>query len=347
MKSIKKTISRLCDIMTVSGFEHRYKSEILQLCSEFGEVSVDKMGNYIVKKSSTRANAPLLLIDAHIDEIGMSVTGIRDGGFLTMTSLGGVDAHILQSAEVEIYGKEKVYGVITSTPPHLNSGDSDKLEQPEELLIDTGIEESRLKEIIPIGSPIKFKGALIELAHNVVSAPSLDNKACCACALETLSRLDASEMEFDVAVVLSLREEVGGYIGARTTINNITPDVAIALDVNFAKAPETSDAESAKRGGGCTISLSAVTSRHLTKEIIGVAKYSRIPHRIIAEPNNVGMNANVIGICRQGVHCADLGIPLTSMHTTAETVSLDDCLSLVGLLSAFIRDEALAKEYSK
>ncbi len=347
MENIKKTIARLCDIMTVSGFEHRYRNEILRLCSEFGEASVDKMGNYIIRKNSSRENAPLLLIDAHIDEIGMSVTGIREGGFLTMTSLGGVDAHILQSAEVEIYGKEKIYGVISSTPPHLASGDTDKLELPEELLIDTGIEKSRLEEIIPIGSPIKFKGSLIELASNVVSAPSLDNKACCACALEAISRANEGEMEFDVAVVLSVREEVGGYIGARTTLNNITPDVAIALDVNFAKAPETSDAQSAQRGGGCTISLSAVTSRHLTKQIIGVAKYSRIPHRIIAEPNNVGMNANVIGICRAGVHCADLGIPLTSMHTTVETVSLDDCLSLVGLLTAFVKDEALAKEYSK
>lgn len=347
MNKIKSTIARLCDIMTVSGFEHRYEKEILSLLSEFGEASVDRMGNYIVKKRSLDENAPLLLIDAHIDEIGLAVTKIHDGGFLSMTSIGGIDAHILQSAEVEIYGKEKIYGVVTSTPPHLSKSSDNTLEKPEDLLIDTGIEKSRLETLIPIGSPIKLTGGLIELENDVVSARGLDNKACCACALEAISHIPPQEMKFNVAVVLSLREESGGYVGAKTALNSISPDVAISLDVNFAKAPETSEAESAVRGEGCTISLSAVTSRRLTKEIIGVAKYSRSSYRVIAEPNNVGMNANAIGLCQGGVHCADMGIPLTSMHTTAETVSLRDCLSLTGILHAFIRNEALAKEYSK
>ena len=334
--------------MTVSGFEHRYKDELLTLLSEYGDATTDKGGNYVVYKRSAKANAPLLVIDAHIDEIGMIVTKIHDGGFLSVTSIGGLDPHILQSAEVEIFGKKTIYGVITSTPPHLRAGkDNDKILKVEEVYIDTGLSRDTLEKLVPIGTPIKFRDGFCELANDVVCSRSLDNKICCACALEAIAALSPEQMEFDVAVLLSLREESGGYVGARVGMNNITPALVISLDVNFAQAPDTSEAECAKRGEGFTVSLSAVTDRRLTKRIIGIAKYSRLPYRVIAEPNNVGMNANAIGICNAGVACADLGIPIGSMHTCAETASLRDCDSLIKLLCAVICDKAMSEDYAK
>ena len=346
MENIKKTLKDLCEIMTVSGFEHREREKLLSLLSKYGEVKTDRLGNYIVEKKSKKENAPTLLIDAHIDEIGMAVTKIHDGGFLSVTQIGGLDAHVMQSAEVEIFGREVVYGVVGSTPPHLSARDG-KLKKIEELLIDTGIEKEKLEKIVSIGSPARFREKLYDLESNRVCGKSLDNKVCCACALEAISRVLSENMQFDVVVLLSLREEAGAYAGARVGVQNISPDIAISLDVNFASAPETSPSESAKRGEGYTVSLSAVTNRRLTKEIIGISKYSRIPHRVIAEPNNVGMNANVIGLMGRGIPCADLGIPLGSMHTPAETVSLYDCEGLCRLLEAVIQSESLSKEYAK
>ncbi len=347
MENIKNTLKSLLDVMTVSGFEHRERARLLSILSQYGETRVDRLGNYIVEKKSANKNAPTLLIDAHIDEIGMAVTKIHDGGFLSVTQIGGLDAHIMQSAEVEIYGNEVVYGVIGSTPPHLRARGDSKLKKIEELLIDTGIEKKALEELVPIGSPVRFREELYTLDGDVVCGHSLDNKVCCACALEAISGLSPEEMKFNVAVLLSLREEAGVYAGARVGVQGIRPDICISLDVNFASAPETSPAESAQRGEGYTVSLSAVTSRALTKRIIGISKYSRLPYRVIAEPNNVGMNANVIGLTHGGIHCADLGIPLGSMHTSAETASLRDCEALRRLLQAIIKDETLCMEYGK
>lgn len=347
MENIKNTLKSLLDVMTVSGFEHRERKKLTSILSEYGEVSVDKLGNYTVTKRAAKKDAPTLLIDAHIDEIGMAVTKIHEGGFLSVTQIGGLDTHVMQSAEVEIYGNEVIYGVVGSTPPHLRARGEGKMKKIEELLIDTGIERTRLEELVPIGSPVRFKEDLYELDCGIVCGHSLDNKVCCACALEAIKGLSPEEMSFDAVVLLSLREESGAYAGARVGVQNIKPDLAISLDVNFAAAPETSFAESAQRGEGYTISLSAVTSRALTKRIIGVSKYSRLPYRVIAEPNNVGMNANVIGLMGEGIPCADLGIPLGSMHTSAETVSLFDCDALRRLLQAVIKDETLAAEYRK
>ena len=348
MKNIQKTLSRLCSFMTVSGFEHRESDNILTMLSDFGEAGRDRFGNYIVEKKCKKENAPTLVIDAHIDEIGFVVTKLLDDGFLSVTSVGGLDAHVMQSAELEIYGKEKVYGVVGSTPPHLRlSGADEKLPKIEQLLVDTGLSQEESASVIPVGSVARFKSELKSLANDVVCGSSLDNKICCACALQTLARLDEDDMCFNVCVLLSLREEIGGYAGARTGVFSLSPDLVVSLDVNFASAPETRPEESAKRGGGYTVSLSAVTDRAFTKRILALSRQTGLPHRVIAEPNDVGMNANAISLCMTGIVCADLGIPLTSMHTPVESASLRDCDSLCRLLCALACDDTLAKEYSK
>ncbi len=346
MENIKRYITELCDIMTVSGFEYRQKERIINLGKDiFDEVSTDNIGNYLFLKKSKRKNAPRLLIDTHIDQIGMIVTEICKDGFVKFTSIGGLDSHILQGAEVVLYGEKEIFGVITSTPPHLQSAENkNTLEKPEQLYIDTGYSEKLLKKIIPIGTPISFKGNCTSLFNGVLCGPALDNKASCGTALHAISSVDAEEMAFDVYLLFSAREEHGAFVGAWTGAALSKPDIAISLDANFARTPNVSELESVKMGEGFSVSISCVTSRKYTKKTIALAKEATLPYQLVAEPNNVGTNANVLGLTNFGIPCIDLGLPLGSMHTFSETVSLCDCKALSDLLCLFIRNEELATE---
>ena len=67
-----------------------------------------------------------ILLDAHIDRIGLIVTSVTDEGFLHVAACGGVDRRTLNGQEVTVYGSEPVFGVIASTPPHLASGDNER-----------------------------------------------------------------------------------------------------------------------------------------------------------------------------------------------------------------------------
>ena len=73
---------------------------------------------YGVSKDFSK-NKKTLLLDAHIDEIGMIVTYITDDGFLKVSACGGLDTRLLLAQEVDILGKEVIKGVVISTPPHL------------------------------------------------------------------------------------------------------------------------------------------------------------------------------------------------------------------------------------
>ena len=87
-----------------------------------------------------------LMLAAHIDEIGFTVTDIDDKGFLTVGKCGGFDLRTLPAKCVTIHGKEKVTGVFCSTPPHLAEGEQ-SFEDITKFKIDTLLGE-KAKEII-------------------------------------------------------------------------------------------------------------------------------------------------------------------------------------------------------
>ena len=124
---LKNLIISMCSLMSISGHESTSEKALTELIGKyFDEYKTDAVGNYLFIKKSAKENAPSLLIDTHFDEIGMFVTDIKEGGFLSVTSVGGLDPAIMQASEVRIYGKETLTGIIASTPPHLRANTAEK-----------------------------------------------------------------------------------------------------------------------------------------------------------------------------------------------------------------------------
>ena len=120
--NLKELIFSLSSLMSISGHESTESEALCSLVGEyFDEYTKDAVGNQLFVKRSAKPGAPNLLIDTHFDEIGMLVTDIKETGFLSVTSVGGLDPAIMQASEVRIYGKETLTGIIASTPPHLKT----------------------------------------------------------------------------------------------------------------------------------------------------------------------------------------------------------------------------------
>lgn len=326
MYNAKEIIEKLVPVMSVSGYEERGREELLEVFSgPFDEYIPHSSGTHIFVKRSKKENAPRLMIDAHFDEIGMIVTGILDGGFLSVAPIGGLDRRILPAAEVLIYGKETIYGVIVSTPPHLQApGESKKTKKTDELRIDTGYSKEKLCEIVEIGTPVGFYEKPALLGARRIASRSLDNKACCAAAYLAAQSLSPKEMEADLFVTLSSREEATLSDGAQSSAYAIKPDLAIVTDVTFATAPGVKAEESGKHGGGPVISLSAVTDRPFTDSIIEICKENEIPYGITVDATDTGTNATMLSLVGDGIGVAVVSVPIGSMHTYNETVEISD-----------------------
>jgi len=346
---LKEKIISLCSLMTISGYENRAVSEVKKMYGEyFDEIRTDAAGNVLLIKRCGKENAPMALIDAHFDEIGMIVTDVLEGGFLRLAPIGGVDPCIMQAADVCVWGKEMLRGVVVSTPPHLRSGADDKLPPVDELMVDVGLGYTldELKEMIPLGTPVGFAPLYSELQNGKIAGKSFDDKACGAIAIEAVAELDRAELACDVCVMLSRYEETGAFGGGVAPgVFSLDPDYAMVIDVNLASVPDVSKRETVDMDKGISISMSSSTSRKLTRMTVELCKSAELPHTVCAAPAYTGTNAMSVNLVGEGVPVVDIGLPLKSMHTYNEVISLEDCVTLAGLVAKFVTSEEIARAF--
>ena len=85
----------LCAMSGPSGFETPVRQWIAEYIRPFAaEIKTDAMGNLIAVRRCGKPGAKSLLLDAHMDEIGLIVTAVEDG-FLKFENIGGVDPRML------------------------------------------------------------------------------------------------------------------------------------------------------------------------------------------------------------------------------------------------------------
>lgn len=343
MTELKKMLRELCSLATVSGYEKAGKQGLFELAGPyFDELYEDSFGNLVLVKKSQIENAPKLMIDAHFDEVGMLVSQIHEGGFLSVTQIGGLDTRVLPSAEVTVHGKKEIYGIISCIPPHIKGHEDDGAPKIEELYIDTGYTKEELCELVSLGDMVEFRDSFCELYGGCVVSKSLDDKACVCAVLDMARRADSSRLMFDLYVTVSAQEETGKN-GARLVSYDIMPDIAIITDVNFALGDGIDETEAIELGKGAGVDISALTDVRLTRNIMRALDGAKIPYQRVCEPSRTSTNNDGISISGHGVRSALLSIPLQSMHTPSEVVSLSDIRSLSDILLeiAYTPKEAL------
>ena len=346
---LKQEILSLCGTMSVSGFETREAARLREkFAPHFDEVTTDAVGNHVFVKRCGKENAPLVMVDAHFDEIGMMVTQVCEGGFLKFTSVGGLSLPVLQAADVTVYGTETLRGVITSIPPHLRANrDDESLADLSELMIDTGYPEEELRLIAPPGTPVGFAPHYTELLGGQLAGKSFDNKACAAIAAVAVTETPKEKLAADVALVFSCYEETSRLGGIAPVCFNLNPDYAMVIDVNLATVPNVPKCETVPLGKGISLAVSAATDRALTKAAQELCVAREIPHTMVAAPCSTGTNATTVNLVKNGIPVVDVGLPLKSMHTYNEVISLIDAESLCRLVEAFITSEDIAQQFQR
>ena len=338
--SLARSLTSGCSI---SGFEDGGQEALQEIRkSYFDKIEREPAGSYILTRKARKEGLPRIMLDAHMDEVGMMVTEILDGGFLRFTNIGGLDTRILQAADVTIYGKETLYGVIVSTPPHLQTGDRSVLPAVTDLMIDTGLSKERASELIPIGTPVGYMYKLTELKNNRICGKGFDDKICAVALIEAVDILINNGYEGEINLLLSTKEEISRAVV--TAAYRLQPDYAIVSDVCCAWVPGSESKRKTGLGDGPEISLSAITDVRFTKKLINFAKEHEYKHTVTVEATSTGTNANDIPLVGIGIPTLLVSIPLRNMHTYSEVVSLEDVEDTAKLIAAFVKE--LGKEAS-
>lgn len=342
MCKLKETLKKLCTMRGVSGFEFMLNEAVADMFRPYtDEVTINNAGSVIAVKRAKNPTAKIM-VEAHCDEIGLMVKNIDEKGFLTFVNIGGVDARILPGAEVTVHGKRNVLGVIGAKPPHLQTADeAEKSISITDMAIDVGMSADAVHEIISVGDSISLNREPTELLNNNFSAKTVDDRGGVAALIEAAKRLKDEELSCDVYFVAAVQEEVG-LRGARTASYGVNPDMAVAIDVCHGITPDNSY-NAFETGTGTVISLGPNIHPKMGARLIELAKEKNIKYSIDVDGGDTGTDAWEIQVSRMGVPTALLSVPLKYMHTSVETLSIDDLEATASLITEFLKDTKEAK----
>ncbi len=333
---LKEFIFTAISKVGVIGFEREranfLKEEFEKYCDE---VTIDTLGNVVALKKGDVENKGKIMYVAHADEIGLMITDIDEKGLLSFTNMGGVDQRVLVAQEVRIMGNEEVLGVIGTKPPHLNTEeDNKKATLMKDLRIDTGYSVEKVKELVSVGDVAVVRRKPIELLNNRIASNALDDIVGIGAMYEAMKKLQGIKHDVDVYFVASAQEEVSS-VGALAVARQIQPDIAMAVDVEFAKTPELAKV-TVELGKGPVLAICPTNHRQIFKGHKKVASENGIQYQVTVVPGAGGTDANSLELAHYDIAVADLGIPLRYMHTSVEVVDLKDVTELSRLMTTFV-----------
>ena len=340
-----------------SGFEEEVCKVIKKYTEDF-DVTNDAMCNVYMKrkdfsKDDTKESAfaskkPVIMLDAHSDECGMMVQGIRDNGLLNFLTLGGIHLTNLPAHSVIIRNREgkKIKGIITSKPVHFLKGASASScdLDIEDLAIDVGASsKEEVMEVygIRIGDPV-VPDVTFEYneEQKLCYGKAFDNRLGCVCIIETMKELlKDNDLAVDVVGAFAAQEEVGTR-GAAVTSQVVKPDFAIV----FEGSPADDFYYSVGIAQGCL--RKGVQIRHRDLSYISNPVFIDLAHKIgeqygIKYQDTVrrggSTNAGKISLEGKAVPVLVLGVPSRYVHTHSNFAAMEDIDAAVSMAAEVIR----------
>ncbi len=294
----------------------------------------DALGNVTIWRKGFDESRKTLMLEAHLDKIGLMVRHITKEGFLLVSPVGGFDTKILPATGVRIFGKKVLHGVICAIPPHIAK--NEKAPDMQMLCVDTGLSAENAHALIEVGDVMEFETDFTPLGKHMAAASAMDDRAGLAVIIRTLQLLEKEELPFNIAAVGAVQEEVG-MRGAGASAYRINPAAAICIDVCHGNTPDGAHS-TFPLGKGPVITVGPNVQRNVSDRFIFAAKAFDIPYQIDVDSGCTGTDAWVVQVARRGVYTGLLSLPLRYMHTGYEVLDIRDAENTAVLLSAVIKD---------
>jgi endoglucanase len=333
------TIRSLCALNGVSGTEDGVRDDIKARVAPFAsDIRTDVMGNLIVFKKGRKAPAKTLMLTAHMDEVGVIITGYTEDGYLKFDCVGGIDRRVLLGKTVYI-GGERVFGVIGNKAVHLvKKDDRDKIPAIEEMYIDIGAKNREAaKNLVALGDTGAFEPSVIEFGGGYLKAKAIDDRFGCA----VLIKLLESDLPVDCTFVFSVQEEVGTR-GAFGAAFGVAPDIALVVETTT--SADLPSVPASKKV--CAVGKGAVIPFMDKATIYNRELYTLLTE--LADKNNIpwqtktyiagGTDAGAVQRSRTGVMTAGIAAPVRNLHSPSCVACLSDMDAVYRLTELFLEE---------
>ena len=339
-------IKELTDAPGAPGFEDEVLRVLRSHGEGLGEWSEDAIRNLCIRRSDWKEDRPLLMLDAHSDEVGFMIRAIRPNGTLDFITLGSWVAPNVSAHRVLVRNDNGKWipGIVASKPPHYIS-ESDKKETPDiaGMVIDVGASSDReVREDynISIAAPV-VPHVFFEYQedHDIMTGKAFDDRLGCAAIISILRELAGSSLAVNIMGAFAAQEEMG-MRGATVTAQTVKPDIAISIEGTPADDTfvEPYLVQTAIKKGPML--------RHIDARMISNPRFQRFALDTAAEKGipvqeavrtGGATNGGVIHLIGKAVPVIVLGIPSRYIHSHYAIASYSDYENAVRLACAIIR----------
>lgn len=337
MNNLFKLLKNLCELDGPSGNEYPVRDFILNEIKDFCDTTVDAMGNIIAFKKGKTTPQKKVMLDAHMDEVGVIITSIDSNGFLKFQTVGGIKTESLLCKKVR-FGK--TVGVIGAKPIHQSTADERKnLPSADSLYIDIGAKNKETaEEVISLGDIGTFATGWKDLSDDIFCSKAIDDRVGCAVLINLLKQ----DAEYDFYATFTVGEELG-LRGAKTATYTVDPDFAIALEcTTAADIHKNSGNRVTEVGKGVAVSFmdgATLYERALYNFTLDLAKKKNINVQIKTATTG-GNNAGAIHLTKNGVRTITLSLPGRYIHSSATVGSKADVKAQNELAAALLKELA-------
>lgn len=335
---MNELLQQLSEARGVAGDEKEVRLLIRDFIADHVDSwRVDSMGNLLAFKAGNGDSDLQVLVDAHMDEVGLMVTGVDSDGTLRFQTVGGISDRTLLGKTVQV-GSKKLNGVIGARPIHLlKRSQRDSIVKSDNMRIDIGARKKKnAQSKVDIGDRATFLTEYWETDHIAVGK-AMDNRAGCAALIELLR---GERYPFDLHAAFTVQEEVG-LRGAQVAAYATEPDVALVLECTPAyDLPHKRDVSpNVRLGRGPSIYVmdaGTIQDPRLVRHIMRTADERQIPFQV-RQPGGGGTNTAAIQRMRGGVVAATIATPARYIHAPAAMINLQDFANVVRLADATLR----------
>jgi putative aminopeptidase FrvX len=231
-------LEELLQVPAPSGREEQMAALLRRHLDKLGYThETDGSGNVLVRLEGSDPSAPLAVIAAHMDEIGVVVSHIEDDGRLCVERSGGLAPFKLGERPLVFLGDgDSIIGV-----PSFGTGHSTDFSRGiawEDVRVITGLSKAQLQEkgIRPgsTGVPVtQGRGPfLLGTQENpLVAAWTMDDRAGVVVLLQLLQILKERGLQPHCPTIVAFTvHEEGGCYGAKALAQRERPEVFIAVD---------------------------------------------------------------------------------------------------------------------
>lgn len=328
-------LRKLCTLPGPSGMENAVRDYIIETARPYAdEMMTDPMGSLLVFKKGARAPAKKLMLAAHMDEVGIIVTGITDDGYLKFDFVGGVDRRVTIGKKVYING---IPGVIGLKAFHLVEADErNRIPKLSTMYIDIGAKDKAdAEKFVSLGDTGVFEDTVVEFGNGMIKARAIDDRIGCSIMLKLLTE----PLPVDTWFAFTVQEEVGCR-GANAAAFVVKPNIALIIEgTTAADMPSQKGTDKVcMPGHGPVIPFmdgGTVYNRGLFDTLRRLAENNGIPWQTKTLISG-GTDASVIQRTAGGACVAAVSAAVRYIHSPSCVASKDDMENMLKLVKLFM-----------